>query len=164
MSETYVAPSNVVSRAGTGVVGGLAGGFLLGAILQVTGGMAQVRQLVGTGSLAVAWTILLVVCAFAGSLYGALLGRWVTGLLVPAIGIGTVFGALCWIVLGLVLVPLRRGTAMFAIDDRAMLGLLGYAVFGALIGVVYAVAGPRRRYPREYWDRGYSLPRRRRRR
>jgi ABC-type xylose transport system permease subunit len=165
-SDEYVPPSNVVSRAGTGVVGGLAGGLLAGAVLQVGGGMRAVSDLVGSGAGSVTWMAVLVACAFAGGLYGALLGRWVTGMLVPAIGIGTVFGALCWVLLGLLAVPLRRGTHPFVIDDRAMLDLLGYVAFGVIVGVVYAVAGPRRRYRvpgRRSWAMVYAIPRPRRR-
>ena len=46
MSE-YVSPSNVISRAGAGVVGGLAGGVVLGILLQVMGLMPAFAQLVG---------------------------------------------------------------------------------------------------------------------
>ena len=49
MSE-YVSPSNVISRTGAGVVGGLAGGLVLGIALQVLGFMPQFASLVGRDS------------------------------------------------------------------------------------------------------------------
>jgi hypothetical protein len=49
-----------------------------------------------------------------------------------------------------------------------MLSLAGHAAFGVILGVVYAIAGPRRYYRYRYRDRAFGLvavaARRRRRR
>jgi hypothetical protein len=64
--------------------------------------------------------------------------------------------------------PLRNGTKLFDIDG-SIVELGAYAAFGIITGVVYALAGPRRRYwygPRRSWGMVYAMPavRRRKRR
>jgi hypothetical protein len=167
MSDAYTPPSNVVSRAGAGVVGGIAGGLLLGAVLQAMGEVKDFAQLVGSQTYSVAWTVLLCICAFAGGLFGVLFGRWISRQLVSAIGIGLIYGGLWGTVLALLVLPLVLSRTMFAFE--ANMPILGaYVLFGVATGVVYAIAGPRRRYW-HYPRRGglslvYALPGRRRRR
>lgn len=155
MSDAYASPSNVVSRAGAGVVGGLAGGLLLGAVLQVMGDVKDFAQLVGGETYQVAWTVLMCICAFAGGLFGVLFGRWISRQLVSAIGIGLLYGGLWGVALALLILPLVLSRAMFAFEaNMAVLG--AYVLFGIATGVVYAIAGPRRRYWR-YPRRSLSL-------
>jgi hypothetical protein len=167
MSDDYVAPSNVVSRIGAGVVGGLAGGVVLGAVLQVMGDIKTIGSLVGTRSYTSAWLFLLALCATAGGLYGGLFGRWISRQLVSAIGVGVLYGAIGWVILQLVVIPLKADTRLFAIDDETIT-LGAYVAFGVALGIVYAVAGPRRRYyAARRWGGSYlyaAMPRRRRRR
>ena len=145
MSDAYVAPSNVVSRAGAGVVGGLAGGLLLGAVLQVMGDMLDFAKLVNAQTYSVAWTVLMAICGFAGGLFGVLFGRWISRQLVSAIGVGLVYGGVLGIVLALLVLPLVLSRQVFAFEAN-MPTLGAYVLFGIATGVVYAVAGPRRRY------------------
>jgi hypothetical protein len=166
MSDAYVAPSNVVSRAGAGVVGGLAGAVVIGGIFQLLGVMKPLAELGDDTSYTVAWVLVLVAYGFAGGLFGVLFGRWISRQMVSAIGIGLVFGAALWAVVGLVLTPLLLGKDVFAINDDAMLSLGAHVAFGVVLAAVYAVAGPRRRYygPRRSYGFVYALPRVRRRR
>ncbi len=156
--------SNVVSRAGAGVVGGLAGGLLLGVFLLLLKDVSRIAEKVGGYS--TAWTLLMTLAAFAGGLFGVLFGKWISRLLVPAIGIGLVYGGLWGVVVALLLQPLLIGVGnVFALTGQ--LPRLGaYAIFGITVAVMYALAGPRRRYwytPRA--SLAYAaIPRRRRRR
>jgi ABC-type xylose transport system permease subunit len=168
MSDDYVPPSNVVARTGAGIVGGLAGGVVLGAVLQVLGEVRDVGRLAGSSTARGSWLVLLALCLVAGGLFGGLLGGWVSRQLVPAVGIGLIYGGVCWVVLALLVVPLRTGGRLFDIDG-SMIELVAYAAFGMITAAVYAVAGPRRRYwygPRRSWGLVYAVPavRRRRRR
>lgn len=168
MSDEYVPPSNVVARTGAGVVGGLAGGVALGAVLMVMDELASIGELAGSTTLAGQWLVLLTICLVAGGLFGGVLGGWVSRQIVPAIGIGLLWGGLWWAVLPLVVLPLRTGGKVGDVDG-SMVELFAYAGFGVITGIVYAVAGPRRRYwhgPRRSWGLVYAVPgvRRRRRR
>ena len=167
MSSEYVPPHNAVSRAGAGVVGGLAGGLVFGLILLVFGQLDLVGRMIGNDTLSVQATVFLAASAVAGAVFGAALGQWVSRQMVSAIGVGVLFGALLWALTTLVLAPLRLGTKLFSFDNDTMLSLAGHVAFGVILGVVYAVAGPRRYYRYRYRDRAYGLvavaPRRRRR-
>lgn len=165
----YVSPSNVISRTGAGVVGGLAGGLVLGITLQIMGFMSQFGDLVGRTSASWAWITQLAVAAAAGALFGILAGRAISRQLISAGGIGLVYGVVLGAIFILAVLPLASGRDAFNLDDRAIRGIGAFALFGIIVGVVYAIAGPRRRYY-DYAPRravlGFisAMPRRRRRR
>jgi hypothetical protein len=168
MSDRYVAPHNIVSRAGAGVVGGIAGGLLLGLVLWLLGDLDDMGRLVGAHTIAASWVLTVVVSAVAGAVYGVLFGRLVAGT-VPAIGVGIVYGTALWVLVRLVAVPIATSGKFFAIDTE-MLSLVAFAVFGVLLGLIYAETGPKRNwrpYRRQQLDVVYAVPsasRRRRRR
>jgi hypothetical protein len=175
MSDSYVAPSNPISRAGAGVVSGIAGGVVLAIALTMFGHIRAIGDLVGKPSIEVGWTVLLVICAIAGAAYGSFAGRAVSAQMVPAIGIGICYGGLWWLLLQLIAVPLRAGDGVFDFPDDSMTVLGAYVVFGVILGLVYAMTGPKRRVPyrRSQGASGYnfytlpqrlSRPRRKRRR
>lgn len=164
MSSRYVAPHNVVSRAGAGIVGGIAGGVVLGLILWLLGDLDDVGKLIGVHTIAGSWVLHLAICAVGGAVYGVLFGRLVSGT-IPAIGVGLVYGALLWLLIRLIVVPLATSGRFFAIDSE-MLTLAAYAIFGIGLGIVYAETGPRRNwrpYRRQQMDVVYATPRPRRR-
>jgi hypothetical protein len=154
MSDSYIAPSNPISRAGAGVVSGLAGGVVLGLVLTIVGHIRAIGNVVGSPGIEAGWTVLLVVGAVAGALYGAFAGRAVSAQIVPAIGIGICYGAIWWLLLQLIIVPLRSGDGPFHAGGDSMVVFGGYAVFGVILGLVYAVTGPKRRVP--YRRRRYN--------
>lgn len=163
----YVSPSNVISRTGAGVVGGLAGGVVLGIALQVMGFMPQFASLIGRSSTGWAWIAQLTVAATAGAVFGILAGRAISRQLISAGGIGLVYGVVLGALFILAVLPLGSGGDVFNLDDRAMRGIGAFAVFGVIVGVVYAIAGPRRRSYDGSGRRpvfGYITPARRRKR
>jgi len=145
MSE-YVSPSNVISRTGAGVVGGIAGGVVLGIILQIMGFMPQFASLIGRSTTGWAWIAQISVATVAGALFGILAGRAVSHQLISAGGIGLVYGVLLGAVFILAVLPLASGSTPFQLDDKAVRGIGAFALFGIIVGVIYAIAGPRRRY------------------
>jgi len=166
MSDPYIAPSNPISRAGAGVVSGIAGGLILAIALTIFGHIREIGNLAGKPSIEVGWTLLLVICAVAGALYGAFAGRAVSAQIVPAIGIGICYGGLWWLALQLIAVPLRAGNGIFDFPNDSMLVLGAYVVFGVILGLVYALTGPRRRVPYRRWRNNatanvvYAMPQR----
>src|SRR5262245_11112969 len=143
MSDSYVAPSNPISRAGAGVVSGIAGGVVLGLVLTVFGHIRPIGNIVGNPSIGVGWTVLLVICAVAGAAYGSFAGRAVSAQIVPAVGIGICYGGLWWLVLQLIVVPLRQGDGVFTFPDDSIVVLGAYVAFGVVLGIVYALTGPK---------------------
>lgn len=167
MSDSYVSPSNVISRTGAGVVGGLAGGIILGVALQIMGFMPQFATLVGRSSTTWAWLTQFAVAGIAGAVFGILAGRAISRQLISAGGVGLIYGVLLGAVFILAVLPLGSGGQLFNLDDHAIRGIGAFAVFGVIVGVVYAIAGPRRRYY-DYENRrpifGFITPASRRRR
>jgi hypothetical protein len=157
MSSEYVPPHNAVSRAGAGVVGGVAGGLVFGLVLFVFGQLDLVGRMIGNDTLSVQITVLLAATAVVGAVFGAALGQWISRQMVSAIGVGLLYGGALWALTTLILAPLRLGTALFSFDNDTMLSLAGHAAFGVLLGVVYAIAGPRRYYRYRYRDRAFGL-------
>ena len=133
------------------MVSGIAGGVILGLVLTVFGHIRAIGDLVGKPSIEVGWTILLVICAVAGALYGAFAGRSVSAQIVPAVGIGICYGGLWWLILQLIVVPLRQGDGVFVFANDSMIVLGAYVAFGVVLGLVYAVTGPRRRAQYRRW-------------
>lgn len=147
MSDGYVPRVNVISRLGAGVIGGIAGGLLLAAILQVLGELSPYSRLVGQESTQNSWVVAMFVCGFAGAVFGIFVGRFVTGQLVAAAGVGLVFGTVWYGVLQLIVLQVRGGS-LFNMGDNGLFVLGAYVLFGAAMAIMYSEFGPRRQYRR----------------
>jgi hypothetical protein len=156
MSDGYTRQVNVVSRLGAGVVGGVAGGVVLALILTVIGGVRDYGKFFDQDSMQNSWVILLVVSAIGGSIFGVFLGRYIRGQIIPAIGVGLVYGGAWWLLIAMVVLPLRHGK-IFDLGDNGLVVMGAYVIFGVVTSIVYAIAGPRRRY----YGRRYGWGRRR---
>ncbi|MDI1461838.1 hypothetical protein QEZ54_12730 [Catellatospora sp. KI3] len=168
MSE-YTPQVNLVSRTGAGVVGGVAGGLFLALVLQILGHIKPYAQLVGETDASTAWVMTLVVAGAGGGLFGAFLGKFIRGQIIPAIGVGLVYGMITWVLLALIVLPIRGDGAFLGIADAGGIFVLGvYVIFGVATSIVYAMFGPRRRhYYRRRREYGFvmampSMSRRRR--
>ncbi|WP_100498118.1 DUF6789 family protein [Geodermatophilus chilensis] len=125
----------LIQRVIAGVVGGLAGGVIFGAMMQFMGMMGMIAQLVGSSSAAVGWVVHLAISAFFGAAFAVLLGGLLRGL-GRAVLLGAVYGVLLWVVGPLLLMPAFLGMPLFAINDMALMSLLGHVIFGLVLGLV----------------------------
>jgi hypothetical protein len=148
-TSASASPSNPVSRAGAGVFGGLAAGVVLGILLKAMDLLPLFAKMVGRSSSSAAWSVELGIAAVAGAVYGILVGRSVSRQIVSAGGIGLLYGAGLGLLFILLVLPLVAGKGVFAFNDSALRGIGTYALFGVITGIIYAVAGPKRRY---YYD------------
>jgi hypothetical protein len=179
VSDEYVPRVNFFSRMGAGVVGGVVGGVLLAVALWPVGlfqdkdYIKAYGQLVGDETVSTALVMLLCVAGAAGAIFGTVLGRFITGQIIPAIGVGLVWGMVSWVLLALVMLPIRGDGGILSIKDAGGIVVLGvYVAFGVTTTVMYALAGPRRKYyyrsPRYYGGvvamPTFARPRRRKRR
>ncbi len=147
MSDGYVPRVNMISRLGAGVVGGVLGGLALAAILQVLGELGAYGRLVGQPSTQNSWVVALFVCGFAGAVFGMFVGGFVTGQLIPAAGVGLVFGVIWYGALQLIILQIRGGS-IFDMGKNGLLVLGAYVIFGAAMAIMYSEFGPRRQYRR----------------
>jgi hypothetical protein len=145
MSDGYTPQVNVVSRLGAGVVGGVAGGLVLAAILQVLGEIKQYGHLFNQENAQNSWVILLVSAGLGGAVFGVFLGRFIRGQIIPATGVGLVYGGAWWLLIAMIVLPLKDGE-IFDMGDNGLIVLGAYIIFGVTTSIVYAIAGPRRRH------------------
>jgi hypothetical protein len=145
-AHTTARPVAVPARVVAGVVGGLVGGVVFGILMQVWGMMPMVAMLVGSESVVVGWLVHLFNSALFGAIFGLLVGRWAVTL-VPAVGLGLVYGVLWWVLGALLIMPawLGMNEMIFRVTGMAWRSLIGHLLYGLLLGLVYALAGPRMR-------------------
>lgn len=167
VSDEYVPRVNFFSRMGAGVVGGVVGGMLLAAVLWPVGFFQDndyikpYGQLIGDETISTALVMLLCVAGAAGAIFGTVLGRFITGQIIPAIGVGLVWGMVSWVLLALVVLPIRGDGGVLSIPDAGGIVVLAvYVAFGVTTTVMYAIAGPRRKYyyRRRYYDGVVAMP------
>ena len=127
-----------------GVFGGLAGGLVFGLMMQAMGMMGMIAMLVGSESLAVAWTVHLAISALFGALYGAVVAPRTTGR-GPGLAAGVAYGFLLWVVGPLLLMPALMGMPLFTVDAMALRSLVGHLVFGLVLGAVVVALSSRAR-------------------
>lgn len=58
--------------------------------------------------------------------------------MVPAAALGLVYGAVWWVLGGLVLMPAKIGMPLFMVDEMAWKSLAGHLVYGLLLGLAYS--------------------------
>ena len=134
-----------------GLTGGFAGGVVFGIMMTVQMPMiieSAIPGMYGFGpeALAIGWAIHLAHSAVLGIVFGLALGhggldeRLDTPVAITAAGIG--YGVVLWLILASFLMPAWVGTTTGMappVPEWNVDSLLGHAVYGALLGIVYAV-------------------------
>lgn len=126
----------VVARVGAGVAGGLAGGVVFGILMQVTGVIPMVAQLIGYDSMLVGWAVHMAIAAVVGVTYALLFG-WFAVVMSISTLMGTFYGLVWWVLGGLTLMPLRLGMGLFVFDSAAWQSLVGHVAYGLVLGAAY---------------------------
>jgi hypothetical protein len=63
--------------------------------------------------------------------------------LVPAVGIGLVYGVIWWVLGALLIMPAWLGMPVFTFTMAAWMSLVGHLIYGVLLGAVYALVRSR---------------------
>jgi hypothetical protein len=131
-----------------GLVGGLAGGLVFGAMMTVMMtpviemGIPALYGIEGPAGLA-GWVIHMSNSAVLGVVFGGLVGRIGLKGTGRIAGAGLVYGAVLWIVLAAVVMPIWLGAVGFPgtppLPNLNPLSLVGHLVYGLVLGVGYAV-------------------------
>lgn len=126
----------MLRRLAAGAAGGLAGGVVFGAMMQMMGMVAMIGGLVGQPDPAVGWLVHLVIAALLGLGYALTFGlsdhSWSRGAL-----FGLLYGAIWWVLGPLLLMPLLMGMPPFQIDQQAVMSLVGHGMYGLVLGLVH---------------------------
>jgi hypothetical protein len=140
------------SKIGAGIVAGLAGGLVFGAVMALMAVptpdgmkmpmMAMVAKVIRSDSLLVGWIYHLFNSAVIGALFGWLLGARVTGM-GAGLAWGALYGIVWWVLGGLILMPVFLGMPAFAplkmMPMIAVGSLVGHLIYGLILGGSYAV-------------------------
>lgn len=131
---------SIAGRLGCGIVGGLAGGVVFGILMQATGAIKMVAQLVGSESVVMGWLVHLFNSALFGAIFALLFSRW-AGRLVPVTLLGLAYGLVWWVIGALLIMPawLGMNEMIFQLTTTAWQSLVGHLLYGLLLGVVFAL-------------------------
>lgn len=146
MTMSSSAHGNLSSRVGSavpaGIGGGLAGGVVFGIMMQMMGMIPMIAMLVGSESVVVGWIVHLIIAAFIGVTFALLVGSRANKPGIAAV-LGLGYGALWWVLGPLLIMPARLGMPTFMFNDMTTQSLIGHLVYGAILGITYAVVRPR---------------------
>ena len=140
------------SKIGTGIVAGLIAGVVFGILMTIMNApspdgtevpmMKMVAMVVGSTSLFVGWAYHLFNSAVIGAVFGALFNKRLTTYK-NATGWGAFYGAVWWVIGGLILMPIMLGNEAFAplvnpgMRSIAMGSLIGHLIYGLVLGSAY---------------------------
>lgn len=127
----------VPAHALIGAVAGLVGGVAFGFMMQAWDMMPMIAQLVDRTSTGAAWLVHLLISAFVGMTFALLTWHWAARI-IPGAVLGLLYGAVWWVLGGLVLLPARLDMDLFVINEVAWKSLAGHLVYGLLLGLAYA--------------------------
>ncbi len=132
--------AGLTSRVGNGVVAGIAGGVVFGALLAMMGMFPMIAMLVGSTSAAVGALVHLVISVGLGALFALVVPVLATG---ATLGAGAVYGALWWVLGPLLIMPAWLGGSVFTVGNPQIMSLIGHVIFGVVVAAV--LLGLRRR-------------------
>lgn len=131
--------AGMLTRAMNGVLAGLAGGLVFGALMAMMGMLPMVAMLVGSTSAVVGAVVHLVISAGLGALFALVVPSLSTGMMVVA---GAVYGVVWWVLGPLLIMPTLLGMTqmIFTVDSAALMSLVGHVLFGVVAaGVLLAL-------------------------
>ncbi|MCI2422205.1 hypothetical protein MOQ72_32715 [Saccharopolyspora sp. K220] len=105
---------------------------MFGILMAVLGMLPMVAMLVGSSNIGVGIVVHLAISAILGAGFGVVTPFTQLGALVGA-GLG--YGAVWWVIGGLLLMPAGLGMPVFQVGAGAMWSLLGHLLYGAVTGV-----------------------------
>jgi len=126
--------TGIGTRVGQGVVAGLAGGIVFGALMAMMGMIGTIAMLVGSSGVAVGWLVHLVISAGFGVVFALVLpAGFGTG---ATVGAGAGYGVVLWLIGPLLLMPAMMGMPLFMVNTTAMMSLVGHVLYGLVAAVV----------------------------
>jgi uncharacterized membrane protein YagU involved in acid resistance len=135
---TSVGPHALITQGWHGIVAGLAGGVVFGALLAMMGMMSTIAMLVGSSSAGVGWLVHLVISAGYGVLF-ALIVRATLGV-GATLGAGAAYGIVLWVIGPLLIMPAMMGMPLFMFNSTTMMSLVGHLMYGLIVaGVLIAL-------------------------
>lgn len=135
--------ATMLTRVMDGVLAGLAGGVMFGALMAMMGMLPMVAMLVGSTSPVVGAIVHLVISAVLGVLLALVVPAWSVAMTLVA---GAVYGVIWWVLGPLLIMPTVLGMSqmVFVVDTAALLSLMGHVIFGVVAAAVLVAVRRRR--------------------
>lgn len=132
--------NTLVGSITNGVIAGLIGGSVFGVMMATMQMLPMVAGLVGSESILVGFIVHMLISAVIGASYGVIGPRLPAGWPV-AIGVGTVFGIIWWVLGALILMPLilGMGEMVLVIGDMQWMSFVGHVTFGIITAAFYRI-------------------------
>lgn len=144
-SQVAAVDTPLVRRLIAGIVGGLAGGIVFGIMMAAMGMLPMIALLVGSDSAIVGLGVHLLISVTIGVVLTVTVGPRLLTTLTRGIAVGSVYGAVWWVLGPLLIMPAMMGMPLVTIDTAALFSLLGHVVYGAILGIVAAAVMMKRR-------------------
>jgi uncharacterized membrane protein YagU involved in acid resistance len=129
-------------RIKQGVLGGLAGGAVFGAMMATMGTLPMIGKMVGLPTAGAGFAVHMVNSAIIGAAFAVVFGRWIQGL-GSGLTSGLVYGGVWWVLGPLTLMPLFLGMGLgvnwnSAAAAKMLPSLMGHLIYGGILGVTYS--------------------------
>src|SRR5215208_6915388 len=134
-----MASRQLVQRIIGGVVGGVAGRLVFGAMMAVMGMLPMVAMVVGSESAAVGFLYHMFNSVVIGTLFGLIFGG-LSHTYGQGAAWGLLYGVIWWVLGPLVLMPLMLGMGLqfgMAFTPPMLMSLVGHLIYGLLTGLVF---------------------------
>ncbi|WP_262364222.1 hypothetical protein [Arthrobacter echini] len=137
ISRVDSSPPTIGGRLLAGVLGGLGGGVVFGALMFMMGMLPMIASLVGSTSVAVGFIVHLLISVLIGLALTLLGAGLLDGTLRSAL-LGVVYGALWWVLGPLLLMPAALRMPVLTVDGSSLASLMGHVIYGLILGLIAA--------------------------
>lgn len=118
-----------------GLLGGVAGGLLFGAMMGMMGMLPMIASMVGSSLHLVGFAIHMMMSVGIGLGFVLLVGRRL-GSFGQTLGLGVGYGAVWWVLGPLLMMPLIMGGQFFDLGPNNLLSLMGHIIYGVVLAFV----------------------------
>ena len=129
------ASSPWVRRTTAGVLGGLSGGIVFGALMAMMGMFTMIAALAGSTSPWAGFGIHMVISVGYGLVLTLLFTRFLSSYGRGSIT-GLVYGFILWVIGPLLVMPLMLGMPVFVFNVAVMMSLIGHLLYGLIVALV----------------------------
>ena len=123
-------------RAFAGLIGGIAGGVMFGAIMAMMGMLPMIGSMVGSNSPVIGFAIHLLMSIMIGLGLTVIFGNLLLTRYPRGVVVGMSYGAIWWVLGPLMVMPMMFGMPLFTVDTTALFSLMGHLIYGAILGAV----------------------------
>ena len=124
------------NRVLAGVLGGIGGGLIFGALMAMMGMLPMIASMVGSDSAGVGFLIHMMMSIVIGLGLTVLFGNLLLTSYPKGALFGIGYGVIWWVLGPLMVMPMMFGMPLFSFDATTLPSLMGHMIYGAILGTV----------------------------